>query len=308
MIHTVTLNPSLDKTAECDSIDKGTLNRIEIVSYDIGGKGINVSKTVRALNGVSTAYTILGGAVGTMIKDVMESRYIPLFSSTIEESTRINLKVIDKKGHLTEFNERGPKVDKKNVVEIMHALKANVKPMDVVVLSGSLPVGIQENAYEKMVTEIKKLGAYVILDASGEALKQGIKSIPTIIKPNRKELCDLFGVTTLTNTECIEKAKELVKKGIVLVVVSLGKDGAIYVTKDVVYQAMPIYVETKSPVGAGDALVGGIAYGYDQKYTLEEIIKISMAAATGAVTTNGTKPADSKSVKSLMKAVILKKK
>ncbi|SJZ68413.1 1-phosphofructokinase family hexose kinase [Anaerorhabdus furcosa] len=308
MIHTVTLNPSLDKTAECASLEKGMLNRIEVVSYDIGGKGINVSKTVRALNGVSTAYTILGGAVGTTIKEVMESRYIPLFSSTVEENTRINLKLIDKKGHLTEFNEKGPKVEKKNVIEIMNALKANVKPMDVVVLSGSLPNGIADNAYEKMIVEMKKLGAYVILDASGEALKQGVKSIPTIIKPNKKELCDLCGVESLTNTECIEKAKELVRKGIVLVVVSLGKEGAIYATKDVVYQAMPIHVEIKSPVGAGDALVGGIAYGYDQKYTLEEIIKVSMAAATGAVTTNGTKPADSKSVKSLMKGVVLKKK
>ncbi|MEG0177084.1 1-phosphofructokinase family hexose kinase [Anaerorhabdus sp.] len=308
MIHTVTLNPSLDKTARCEEISKGSLNRLEIISYDIGGKGINVSKTIRALNGVSTAYTILGGAVGQTIREVMELEYMPLFASTIEENTRINLKVIDGQGHLTEFNERGPIVDKRNVMEIVYALKANVKPMDVVVLSGSLPNGVKENAYEKMVTEMKKLGAVVILDASGESLKQGINSIPTIIKPNKKELCDLFGVDKLTNSECIEKAKELVAKGIVLVVVSLGKDGAIYVTKDEVYQAMPINVKTKSPVGAGDALVGGIAYGYDQHYTLEEIIKYSMATATGAVTTNGTKPADAKTVKGLMKGVIIKKK
>lgn len=308
MIHTVTLNPSLDKTATCEGFEKGNLNRIEVISYDVGGKGINASKTIRALNGVSTAYAILGGSVGTTIKEVLESRYIPLFTTTVEQNTRINLKIIDKKGTLTEFNEQGPYVDKKNVVEIMNALKANVKPMDVVILAGSVPQGINQNVYQKMIIEVKKLGAYVILDASGEAMKLGIQSCPTIIKPNRRELAEYFNETSLTIPQCIEKARELVKTGIVLVVVSLGKEGALFVTKDSVYQAPPIHVETKSPVGAGDAMVGAIAYGYDQKYTLEEIMKVSMAAATGAVTTDGTKPAEAKLVKQLMKGVVLKKK
>lgn len=308
MIHTVTLNPSLDKTAKCDSFEKGNLNRIEITSYDVGGKGINASKTIRALNGVSTAYAILGGAVGATIKDVLETRYIPLFTSTVEQNTRINLKVIDKKGSLTEFNELGPHVDKKNITEIVNALKANVKPLDVVILAGSVPNGINSNVYQKMIIEVKKLGALVILDTSGEALIEGIKSCPTIIKPNRRELAECFGEESLTITQCIEKAKELIKTGIVLVVVSLGKEGALFVTKDSVYQALPIHVETKSSVGAGDAMVGAIAYGYDQRYTLEEIMKLSMAAATGAVTTVGTKPAEAKYVKQVMKAVVLKKK
>lgn len=308
MIHTVTLNPSLDKTAKCDSFEKGNLNRIEITSYDVGGKGINASKTIRALNGVSTAYAILGGAVGATIKDVLETRYIPLFTSTVEQNTRINLKVIDKKGSLTEFNELGPHVDKKNITEIVNALKANVKPLDVVILAGSVPNGINSNVYQKMIIEVKKLGALVILDTSGEALIEGIKSCPTIIKPNRRELAECFGEESLTITQCIEKAKELIKTGIVLVVVSLGKEGALFVTKDNVYQALPIHVETKSSVGAGDAMVGAIAYGYDQRYTLEEIMKLSMAAATGAVTTVGTKPAEAKYVKQVMKAVVLKKK
>lgn len=308
MIHTVTLNPSLDKTAKCDSFEKGNLNRIEITSYDVGGKGINASKTIRALNGVSTAYAILGGAVGATIKDVLETRYIPLFTSTVEQNTRINLKVIDKKGSLTEFNELGPHVDKKNITEIVNALKANVKPLDVVILAGSLPNGINSNVYQKMIIEVKKLGALVILDTSGEALIEGIKSCPTIIKPNRRELAECFGEESLTIPQCIEKAKELIKTGIVLVVVSLGKEGALFVTKDNVYQALPIHVETKSSVGAGDAMVGAIAYGYDQRYTLEEIMKLSMAAATGAVTTVGTKPAEAKYVKQVMKAVVLKKK
>ncbi|MEA4875842.1 1-phosphofructokinase family hexose kinase [Anaerorhabdus sp.] len=308
MIHTVTLNPSLDKTAKCDSFEKGNLNRIEITSYDVGGKGINASKTIRALNGVSTAYAILGGAVGATIKDVLETRYIPLFTSTVEQNTRINLKVIDKKGSLTEFNELGPHVDKKNITEIVNALKANVKPLDVVILAGSVPNGINSNVYQKMIIEVKKLGALVILDTSGEALIEGIKSCPTIIKPNRRELAECFGEESLTITQCIEKAKELIKTGIVLVVVSLGKEGALFVTKDNVYLALPIHVETKSSVGAGDAMVGAIAYGYDQRYTLEEIMKLSMAAATGAVTTVGTKPAEAKYVKQVMKAVVLKKK
>lgn len=308
MIHTLTLNPSFDKTAECKEISVGGLNRIEIISKDTGGKGINVSKTVKALDGVSTAYALLGGAVGEAFKYSFDKMGIPLYFSEIEETTRTNLKVIDQKGNLTEFNETGPIATKKNIKEILSILKQNVKPLDVVVLSGSLPKGIDQDTYKKIVIDMKKLGALVILDVSGEPLKQAISSKPTIIKPNRHELATLYDVDTLSIDECIEKAKDLVKQGIILVVVSLGKEGALYVTKDDAYQVLPIHVEKSSPVGAGDALVAGLAYAYDQKYTFDEMIKISTAAATGAITTKGTNPADAKTVKKFTRAVVMKKK
>lgn len=308
MIHTLTLNPSFDKTAECKEISIGGLNRIEIISKDTGGKGINVSKTVRALNGTSIAYALLGGAIGDAFKHSFEEMNIPLKFSEIEETTRTNLKVIDGKGKLTEFNEIGPAVSKKNVKEILSVLKQNVKPLDVVVISGSLPQGIDQDIYKKIVLDMKKLGALVILDVSGEPLKLAISSKPTIIKPNRYELATLYDVDTLSIDECVEKAKDLVKQGIVLAVVSLGKEGALYVTKEESYHVLPIHVEKNSTVGAGDALVAGLAYAYDQKYTLDEMIKISTAAATGAITTKGTNPADANLVKRYIKAVIIKKK
>lgn len=308
MIHTVTLNPSLDKTAKIDRLEKGSLNRIEITSFDIGGKGLNATKTIRALNGTSRAYVILGGSTGTAIKEILDKRKIPLFVSEVKQNTRVNLKLIDKSGRLTEINELGPQVSKKNIKELLDELKANVKPHDVVIFGGSIPPGVDTTVYKKMILEVKKRGAIAILDTQGEALVEGIKSCPTIIKPNRSELAEYFNEPLLSIPQCIEKAKELVKTGIVLVVVSLGDKGALFVTKNEVYHALPIRVETKSPVGAGDAMIGAIAYGYDQKYTLEEIIKCAMATATGAVTTEGTSPADAKSVKRLMKGVVIKKK
>lgn len=308
MIHTVTLNPSLDKTANYEKFEKGSLNRIEISSFDLGGKGLNATKTICALNGDSTAYVLLGGSIGNAIKEIIEERNIPLFVSFVEQNTRINLKLIDQTGCLTEINELGPRATKKNIDEILELLQANVKPKDVVVFGGSVPPGLNAKVYKKMINEVKKLGAVVILDTQGEALLEGIKSCPTIIKPNRRELAEICGVTSLTISQCIEQAKELVKKGIILVVVSLGDKGALFVTKEETIHALPIRVKAKSPVGAGDAMIGAIAYGYDQKYTLEEIIKLAMATATGAVTTQGTTPAEAKVVKRLMKGVILKKK
>lgn len=308
MIHTITLNPSLDKTAKVDCIEKGGLNRIEITSEDVGGKGLNVSKTIRALHGASKAYVILGGSNGNRIKQKLREYKISTFITVVEENTRTNLKIIDHMNQLTEMNELGPRATNKNIQEIINALKMNVKPRDVVIFGGSVPPGIESKVYKKLINETKKIGAVVILDTNGLALSEGIKACPTMIKPNRQELAELCGVTSLTISQCIEKAKELVKQGIVLVVVTLGEKGALFVTEEDTIHALPIRVKAKSVVGAGDAMIGALAYGYDQKYTFEEIVKLSMATATAVVTTSGTEPADAKVVKRLMKGVVLKRK
>ena len=64
MIITVTMNPAIDKTVTIDRLCPGGLNRIKEVEYDAGGKGINVSKTIKALGGESIATGFLGGNTG----------------------------------------------------------------------------------------------------------------------------------------------------------------------------------------------------------------------------------------------------
>ena len=68
MIITVTMNPAIDKTVDIEKLQPGGLNRIQRVEYDAGGKGINVSKTIRELGGSSIAAGFLGGNAGRTIE------------------------------------------------------------------------------------------------------------------------------------------------------------------------------------------------------------------------------------------------
>ncbi|NLG04370.1 MAG: 1-phosphofructokinase, partial [Clostridia bacterium] len=71
MIVTITMNPAIDKTVEIDHLMTGGLNRIKKVVYDVGGKGINVSKTIKELGGVSLATGFLCGSTGKMIEHTL---------------------------------------------------------------------------------------------------------------------------------------------------------------------------------------------------------------------------------------------
>ena len=98
MIITVTMNPAIDKTVEIDTLHPGGLNRITKVRYDAGGKGINVSKTLRELGCESIATGFLCGSTGRMIEEVLDQKGIRHDFLWGEGETRTNTKVCDRNG------------------------------------------------------------------------------------------------------------------------------------------------------------------------------------------------------------------
>lgn len=108
MIVTVTMNPAIDKTIDIERLERGGLNRIQNVEMDAGGKGINVSKTIKAMGGESIATGFLGGRSGKVIQDVLKEQGITSDFVWLEADTRTNTKVVEKTGEVTELNEPGP--------------------------------------------------------------------------------------------------------------------------------------------------------------------------------------------------------
>ena len=51
-------------------------------------------------------------------------------------------------------------------------------------MGGSLPPGVDADIYAQLIDRIQQAGAHAILDSSGEALLQGCKACPTLVKPN----------------------------------------------------------------------------------------------------------------------------
>ena len=301
---TVTMNPAIDKTVEIPLLRAGGLNRIQKVEYDAGGKGINVSKTIRELGGESIAAGFLGRNAGRIIQHVLDEKQIRHDFVWVKGETRTNTKVMEQSGAVTELNEPGPVISESDLNALMKKLEQYAGEDALFVLAGSVPTGVDKEIYGKIIRMVHEKGAKVLLDADGELFQYALEAGPDMIKPNRTELEEYAGVEcAASEEELLEMALNLKEKGIDTVVVSMGRDGAMLVRENYRVQCPALSVKAHSTVGAGDAMVAALAYAWERKLDDEETIRLCMAASAGAVTTIGTKPPARELVEELMQQV-----
>lgn len=304
MIVTVTMNPAIDKTVEIEKFVFGGLNRIRTVEYDAGGKGINVSKTIRELGGCSVATGFLGGNNGQVIANVLKEQGIACDFVWVSGETRTNTKVVEDDGTLTELNEPGALIQDKDIQELKDKLLGYATQNTIFIFAGSVPAGVPKDIYGELICLVKEKGADAILDADGEAFYQSVASGPDYIKPNRVELEEYFSLKEGTDiAELIKATEKLEQKGIKNIVVSMGKDGALFLMEDYKVRCPGLIVKAQSTVGAGDAMVAALAYAWEHQFEKEETVKLCMATSAGAVTTIGTKPPSRELVDTLIKKV-----
>jgi len=291
MIITVTLNPAIDRTIQIESLSKTDVNRVLNVRKDAAGKGINVARVINSLGIKPLVFGIAAGKNGAWIRNELDHLNITNHFHEVFGETRENIKVhVKETSDVIEFNEDGPVCNEADLGAILKILVEVVQKGDILVLSGSAPQGFPNNVYQTIIDHVKHLEPKVILDTSNLLLVEGLKSKPDIIKPNRHELEALFNRSYRSFEEMIADAQTLTKTGIKEVVVSLGKKGSIYVSDTEVYHIKGITVEAKSIIGAGDAFVGGLAYGLHMGYDTVARLSYATAVATASVLTKGTIP------------------
>lgn len=306
MIITVTMNPAIDKTVDVNTLERGELNRITHVEYDAGGKGINVSKTIRELGGVSIATGFLGGNAGRTIEQVLKERDISSDFIWVSGETRTNTKVFEEAGSVTELNEPGPFIQKEHVEQLLHKLESYANEETLFVLAGSIPNGVDPEIYSIITNLVHEKGAKVLMDADGELFTRALEAGPDIIKPNRVELEQYAGFDyRASEKELLQVAEKLFDKGIEMVAVSMSRSGALFLNQEKQVRCPGISVKAHSTVGAGDAMVAALAYAWDMKLSWEETLKTCMAASAGAVMTIGTKPPTKNVVEELKQQVII---
>lgn len=306
MIYTVTLNPALDKTVEIPSLTIDAVNRITTVRTDPGGKGINVSKVISKLGGNSTAIGILGGETGRTILSALEDLQLVTRFHFVEGETRTNMKIIDPVQHTnTDINEPGVTVSAEILDTLLQELLHELAPNDIVVISGSMPKGSPKDTYFTWTKACREKGAKVILDADGDFLKGGLAASPYLIKPNNHELSALVGRTLSTPKELAQTAKKLMADyGISKIVVSMGGEGALYVTETEILYAEGLKVPVGSTVGAGDSVVAALAVAEEAGMRLEETVRLSTATGAANVMCSGTQAAEYEVIKELMPKVV----
>ncbi|WP_018885975.1 1-phosphofructokinase [Paenibacillus massiliensis] len=301
---TVTLNPALDKTVTLPGFQVGGLNRIEEMRVDAGGKGINVAKVLKSFNEPVVATGFAGGYAGTQLLDRLQVMRIEQAFVKVEGETRTNLKIVDSESKVTtEVNERGNGITAEEASTFHTQLERLLGEVGVLVLGGSLQPGMPEDTYRQIGELAKSKGVKTILDADGEAFRQGLQAIPFAVKPNIHELEQLVGKPLDSDDAVIQACQSLLEQGIEWVVVSMGGDGSILVSADEVIRARPFPIVPQSTVGAGDSMVAAISACLLHNRSLLTTARWATAAGSITASKPGTEVCTLAEVESHLEAV-----
>lgn len=286
MIVTVTLNPAQDKYYILDNLQPGESIRVRENYNEAGGKGINVAKVARLLGENASATGFLGGHTGAFVREFIAERGLADHFVRTAVPTRMCVNIVDTTAHTqTQLLEQGDAVSGTELDELRRKYEALLQKADVAVLSGSVPEGVGVSFYPELIAEAKRQGKKVLLDTSGELLKAGIAAHPDLIKPNADEVRELLGDALETNEQIIAAAQRLQRDGIGTVVVSMGKDGAVFVCGEGVFRGFAPKVDVVNTVGCGDSMVAAFAVGMSRSETAEQTIRSAMAvSAANAMT------------------------
>ena len=289
VILTVTLNPSLDKSVRVASFCPGETNRVTYVRRDIGGKGINVAVVLRELGEETMAFYLAPVGSEGEIGPFLLSHGIEGVCSPVPGALRENLKIYDGyTGEMTEVNEPGPEVTKEALESLRHLAAAALSPGDILVLSGSVPPGTPDDEYARWILMAKEKGVRAVLDASGVQLANGLCAGPALVKPNRAELAALCGRTLDTRDAVRREAEALLNAGAGAVCVSLGEEGAMYVTQQGSWYSSGSEVRPLGLQGAGDSMVAGLCAALRRGLSPQEALLNGVAAAQGSLCREGT--------------------
>ena len=300
MIYTITFNPALDYISQVENFEIGKINRTKTEKILPGGKGLNVSTVLKNLGLGSTALGFIADFTGKELKRKIEEHGIETdFVEVKNGMTRINVKISSNEE--TALNGNGPEISEEELQQLLDKID-KIKKGDIVILAGNVPKCIKNNIYEIICLKLEKNGVTFIVDSTRELLINVLKYKPFLIKPNKDELQETFNVKINTNEEIIEYAKKLQEMGAQNVLISLGGEGAILITKEgkQYYKQAP-KGQVVNTVGAGDSMVAGFIAGYLESGDYEQALK--MGIATGSASTFSMNLATKEEVEILLKNI-----
>ena len=289
MIYTLTLNPAVDRELTVPAMEFDSVLRATEARLDFGGKGFNVSRLLRGMEASSTAVGFLGGRAGELLQDGLQSLGIGTDFVWVPGETRTNVSIVTPShDHYIKVNEKGPLVDDTKQQELLEKIDSLAKPGDWWVLAGSLPPGVTDDFYARVVDVLTKHKAHAILDTSGQSLRLGCAERPYLVKPNAEEAHVLTGLPMESPSEIAAGAAEIRRLGAQNVVVSMGKAGALLHTSQGTWLIHTPKIQEKNPIGAGDSMVGGLVWALTQAIVLKEALGWGVASGAATASLPGT--------------------
>jgi tagatose 6-phosphate kinase len=282
MILTLTPNPCVDKTVFIDDLKVGTFMRSAKCTCIPGGKGTNVSRAVHALGRPTKAMVIVGGHPGAHVVDMIRNQDnvepIPVW---VESQTRTITTVLEEPIHRqTAFFEPGSRVTGAEAENLVAIFAEAVREARVVTFNGTVPDPSIRGIYPRLIALAKQAGVLTVLDSHGPEFALGLDALPYMVKPNAAETEELVGFPLDTGAAKWKAIDALHARGVEMVVLSLGKDGALVSRNGERLRVAPPAIREVNPVGSGDALVAGFAIGLLENMPLRDMARLGVAAGT----------------------------
>ncbi|MDR7313798.1 1-phosphofructokinase [Brevibacillus nitrificans] len=284
MIYTVTLNTSIDYHVWLQTLTPNSIHQALKEWKSAGGKGINVSKVLRNLEQPSVALGFVGGFTGAFIRQELEREGIVHQLISIAEDSRINIKI--KAGAETDISGVSPYIPSEAQDQLLGQLDLLTRE-DVLVLAGSVPASMPADFYGMTMQRLRPQGVRVILDAKGMALAHALPERPFLIKPNQHELGELFGVQVTTCEEAVHYARKALDMGASNVIVTLGGNGAVFVSPETELVAQFPKQQAINSIGAGDSVVAGFLYGVSLDWKIKDAFRFAVAAGCSTAIAEG---------------------
>lgn len=277
MVYTITFNPALDYVVKTENLALGQVNRSNDEYLVAGGKGINVSIVLSELGIENTALGFLAGFTGIEIERILSEQEIRTDFIKLEKgNSRINVKI--KAETETELNAKGPEINEKDIEKLFEKLE-KVNENNFLVLSGSVPKGVDENIYCKIAEKVK---ARLVVDAEKKLLHETLKFKPFLVKPNHIELGEMFDAVINTPDDAIKYAKKLIEMGAENVLVSMAEKGGVFVNKEKSFYIEAPKGKVVNSTGAGDSAVAGFLAGYIETKDFEKAFKMGICAGSAS--------------------------
>jgi 1-phosphofructokinase family hexose kinase len=307
-IFTITLNPGIDRELTVPAILFDNVLRSTSIKIDFGGKGLNVSRMLKELGTPSTALGFIGGKSGEFLQEGLESLGILTDFVWTEGESRTNFSLISEQAnHHIKVNEPGPTITTEEQNKLYEKISDRCQPGDWWIISGSLPPGVPADYYSKLITTIQSHQGKAILDTSGNALAEGCRALPYLVKPNQFELSDLTNLPVKSNQQVLLAAEKVRVMGPSIVIVSLGKVGALLTTKKDSFLVNSPTIKERNPIGAGDSLTAGLVWAFSQGISMEESLRWGVACGAATTSLDGTAVGTFELVKELFPMTEVKK-
>jgi 1-phosphofructokinase family hexose kinase len=289
-------NLTIDRTLTIDELRPGEVLRFDDVAVTPGGKGVNVARVARALSAPAVVVGFAPGRTGEAVAELMADEGLAVEAVPVGGELRSAAIVLERSGRVTVMNEPGPPLDGGDWERYERAVAARLGGHRVLACSGSTPPGTPEDGYARLVGLAREQDVLAVVDANGPSLGAALDVRPDFVTPNLAEAEGLLlgradetveaGDPDEVRQRAVDAATGLVTRGARTAIVTAGGAGAAVLSAGGEPRWHPApRVEVRNPIGAGDALVGGLCVALERGETLANAVAGGLATAAASVET-----------------------